>query len=356
MKEFEIKTYSNIKRDKKINDYNNGIQILRMILSYLILQLHCYNINQTNNKILRFFFRANLFYVSTFYIISYYFSYKTINSKNIKQILIRLQRILIPYFLLPIIFFLFNNIEYCFLGGNKINKIIFKDLFIQFLTGQRMHNVFWFQCNLIATFILFSIIRFLTKSTNYIFYVQFLGISGSIYYSFDLKYHFFSSKYLYEARTLFHDFPKVLFYTSVGITLASIININIKIHRKKILFFAIFNFYLLRDFTILINEPFFYLRTFIIGSGSISLFLLFSMLPLDYISNQTINKIIKQITSYTGGVYYFHFKILDFLKNKLIIIKNGTLIGCFFNYIICYILCFFGIKLFGKTKLKYLFI
>ena len=353
MKEFEIKKNPNIKRDKKKNDFNNGIQILRMILSYLILQLHCYKIDKNTCEFLKFCIRANLFYVSTFYIISYYFSYKIINSKNINQIKLRLQRILIPYLLLPIIFFIFNNIEYCFFGGNKI---IFKDLFIQFLTGQRMHNVFWFQCNLIATFILFSIIRFLIKSFNYVFYIQFFGICGSIYYSFDLKYHFFSSKYLYEARTLFHDFPKVLFYTSIGITLASIIDINIKIHRKKILFFSIFNFYLLKDFVILINEPFFYLRTFIIGSGSISLFLLFSMIPLDYISNKEINRIIRQITSYTGGVYYFHFKVRDFLNNKFIIVKSETLLGCFLNYIICYILCFFGIKVFGKTKLKYLFI
>ena len=79
------------------------------------------------------------------------------------------------------------------------------------------------------------------------------------------------------------------------------------------------------------------------------------MIPLDYISNKEINRIIRQITSYTGGVYYFHFKVRDFLNNKFIIVKSETLLGCFLNYIICYILCFFGIKVFGKTKLKYLF-
>ena len=61
MKVFKIKKFPIIKIDSKKNYVNNGIQILRMILSYLILQFHCYNIRQTNNKILRFSFRAFAF-------------------------------------------------------------------------------------------------------------------------------------------------------------------------------------------------------------------------------------------------------------------------------------------------------
>ena len=36
----------------KNTNINYGIQILRMILSYLILQLHCYNFKLTKNKLL----------------------------------------------------------------------------------------------------------------------------------------------------------------------------------------------------------------------------------------------------------------------------------------------------------------
>ena len=80
------------------------------------------------------------------------------------------------------------------------------------------------------------------------------------------------------------------------------------------------------------------------------------MLPLDNIKNKKINQLIIVITNYTGGVYYLHTKIQDILSPKLLIIKNKTLIGCLLNYIICYNICLIGIKIFGKTKLKYLFI
>ena len=61
MKEFKIKYNLITKIDNKKHYVNNGIQILRMILSYLILQFHYYNIHQTNNKILRFCFSAVFF-------------------------------------------------------------------------------------------------------------------------------------------------------------------------------------------------------------------------------------------------------------------------------------------------------
>ena len=79
MTKFKIKSNLITKIDNKKHYVNKGIQILRMILSYLILQFHYYNIHQTNNKILRFCFSAVFFYVPIFFIISYYFSYKIIN-------------------------------------------------------------------------------------------------------------------------------------------------------------------------------------------------------------------------------------------------------------------------------------
>ena len=56
-----------------------------------------------------------------------------------------------------------------------------------------------------------------------------------------------------EIRTLVHDFPKALFYTSIGITIASIIDINTIVHRKKIIFFAVYILYIIKDFIILID-------------------------------------------------------------------------------------------------------
>ena len=46
------------------------------------------------------------------------------------------------------------------------------------------------------------------------------------------------------------------------------------------------------------------------------------MIPIDYIENNTFDLIIKQITSYTGGIYYYHYKFKDILKTKLKILKS----------------------------------
>ena len=119
--------------------------------------------------------------------------------------------------------------------------------------------------------------------------------------------------------------------------------------------FSLFILYLIRDYLKLIKE-FYYLKSIILGIGAISLFILFSILPLDNNNNKISNKIIIQITNYTGGVYYLHNKIREILSHILIVVKNKTLFGCIINYITCYIICFLGFKIFKKTNLKYLFI
>ena len=167
------------------NELNYGIQILRAILSYLILQLHCYNINLTNNKVLIFLIKAFHFYVPTFYIISFYFSYRILKSKDINKIKLRLRRIGIPYFIWPTLFFLFTNIYYSIHRENKYNV---KDLFIQILTGKRIYNIFWYLCTLLLSFVLFSLLCLIFEK-NFLIIIQLIGLMGSLYY----PYHFYNT-------------------------------------------------------------------------------------------------------------------------------------------------------------------
>ena len=76
-----------------------------------------------------------------------------------------------------------------------------------------------------------------------------------------------------------------------------------------------------------------------------NLFFFFSILPFDKINSKRILIIIKQITSYTGGVYYIHPEIRY-------IIKKRNFMGIIKNYLICYLICFIGSKLFKNYKLK----
>ena len=90
--------------------------------------------------------------------------------------------------------------------------------------------------------------------------------------------------------------------------------------------------------------------------GAICLLIIFALLPLDNITNITIMFLIKQMTSYTAGVYFIHVKIMEYFHENITIFKNGEIRGCVLNYLICHSICFAGMKLFGKSKLKYLFI
>ena len=123
-----INLYRNMKNKKKIN---LGIELLRMILTFLIVYIHCYNTTSSNKKLLLFTLLFLEFFVPTFFIISFYFSHKTFESKNINKLKERFKRILIPYIIWPIIFWLkynFFNILY-----RKKDKEIFKNLYYQLL-------------------------------------------------------------------------------------------------------------------------------------------------------------------------------------------------------------------------------
>ena len=331
---------------------NIGLQILRMIMSFFIIQRHCFDVSLAKNAIIILTYETFRFYTTTFFLISYFFSYKTLKFKNINRIKLRLQRFIIPYIIWPIFIFLLNNIYYFF--GININHLNLKDLFIQLITGKRIYEVFWFQCNLIFTFILCCIIA-LTIQNYFLFTAQIFGIIGYIYHS--LHYHFeLFEAYNIEIRTLFQDFGKVLFFSSIGLTLASLVNIdNLKKRKKKAMLLSIFSLiivYLINYFYL--NKILYYLECIINIIAAISFFIHFSIIP--DLNNKQLVSLISKITNYTGGVYYLHVIVWKILSRKMDIFKRKTLNGCFLNYIICHFICFIGEKIFRKSKLKYLFI
>ena len=73
---------------------------------------------------------------------------------------------------------------------------------------------------------------------------------------------------------------------------------------------------------------------FLLYVFSISLFIIFAIIPIDILKYE---KKIKSITGYTGGIYYIHGYI-NLIANKYILIQlnlhQGTLIICIINYLI----------------------
>ena len=86
---------------------------------------------------------------------------------------------------------------------------------------------------------------------------------------------------------------------------------------------------------------------------SLLLFISFYILPLEN-SYCWLKKIIKQITSFTNGIYCLQTKIIPLVISY--IDKNGTLKSSLISYIILYFISFCSMKIVGKTRFKYLFI
>jgi len=327
---------------------NRGIQILRMIFSFNIVVFHCID-NKFQNIYIYFICRiAIYYYVPTFFLISFYFSYMTFTSRNIIKLKERLLRILIPYIIWPCIFWIkYSYIKY--IEGNK-EEINFKVLFHQLLIGKPFLPVFWFQFCLIFWSMLFIIIILCFKNF-YKYIMTFLFILILCLNHFGFVYYLLSGNQSFFAISICDLFFRNI-YMFTGFFFGSITILNRNIKFKSIIILlsyigSIFCKYLNN------NKKFDYIYTqFIINI----IFIFSSILPFNLIKNRIIILIINQITSYTGGIYYLHYEIKHRTFNDIYLIKKGNFFSCIIIYLICYLFCFLSFKIFKKTKLKYLFI
>jgi len=100
----------NNNHNKNISDKNLGIQVLRTILCLWVVFFHCLNIKYAYKKKYAFIF-TKFYHVPCFTFISFYFNANIFIQKNCKKIIIRLQRLLIPYFIYPISIWIINIIS-----------------------------------------------------------------------------------------------------------------------------------------------------------------------------------------------------------------------------------------------------
>ena len=291
-------------------------------------------------------------YVPIFFILSLYFSYHTIISKNIGNIKSRFERLLIPYFIWPIAFFIIRNFVIAYYNNNKYYKL--KDLISQMIIGFGIENIFWFQFNLILSHLIFVIIVF-WKDKNYLFLIQLIGILSFIFFSSNYHYEIFS-KYHKCIRQTIGLFFRILISSSIGFSSASIINIKfLEFHRKKSFFFAFVILYLFKTYFIPKDNNT-YFDFIIFNFCSVCLIIIFFLFPFDFKTKIKISFFIKYVTNYTNGIYCLHPKIRDLLCNDLKMLKHLNIKKCIIIYLICYMICFIGKILFRKNKLKYLFI
>jgi len=333
--------YENLNKKKQLY---LGIEILRMFFAFIILFFHCRNktiYNQTFNKNLSELVDLGL---TTFFIISFHFSYNSFISKNINKIKERFKRFLIPYIIWPIIIYLQKTLSN-FING-KNNNILFKCLIYQILIGNGIYIILWFSFNLIFISLLFINIIFITK--KYMAFLIFFGLMVILISSSNKYYKFwdgFNDIVSFSIRPITNTYKLGL----IGFFL-SLLKIIEKHKTQKYLFLCIFIILLWLG----INNDYF--KRILKNSFSIFLFLIFASIPFDKLKFN-IFTLIKQISRYTGGIYYIHLLIYSLLKQYIsFIISSGNIFMCIILYFLCYFICFIGSKLCKHNILKYLFI
>ena len=329
---------------------NYGLLILKSILAFYVVKTHCFNIKSINNKFLFYILGKNRkIHVPAFFNMSFYFNYKGLISKESIRNCKRFERLLIPYIFWPIIVYLINIILFkCYKFPNKFNL---RDLIIQLLLGVGIISPLWFQLNLMLTTLLFIFVIYIFKN-HYLSFLQFLMI-----FSYYLQYSKYrdlilrNSKYKLQISIIREIMVIPFAVTGFSLAANNIINILQKYKYKTFIFSSI-TFIFIDIFNIFINmNDYNGVQLNILSTCLIFIFSLFSFVKI----KSKYLYIIEYITKYSAGIYYLHTTVYLYLKNYIFAIRKGTIRGTFLIYIICYLISYSGMSLFGKTKAKNLF-
>ena len=334
-------------RNKK---FNLGIELLRFVLCVWVVIIHCSNIKKKDEK---YFGRG--FHVPTFILISFYFYYPLIEKRKIIKILFRFQRLLYPYILWPIIIFILNNFVSVNIPKEQINrKLNINDFYVQVLIGTRYHVLFWFLFNLLFLSVFITIIAFIFKKKflvvmkllgTFCLYIHFSGINVKLFFLFHRYF-----------RIPLGSLAELMPLAVIG-SIFSSNNLLLKLNNPPFHLYLIYIFliYLLFEYNLFIYyKGCIYPNILLNITASSILFISFG--TLNYNRLIMVNSIIKYITKYTGGIYYIHPIIRNYLRKYFIFFQNKSYFSSFIIYIINYFICFIGSKTFQNNKIKYLFI
>ena len=319
---------------------NYSLEFLRLILSFWVVIQHCYKYANRLNK--------GKFHVPIFMLMSFYFYYNILKRKSIIKIKKRFLRIVFPYIIWPILFFIFNNILFKFFGFSQYNKkLSLKNLLLQLVFGLNFHLVFYYQFNLIILTILFTIISILFN-TILIFIFQILLIISYVFQYSYLSYFIFN-QYTRDVRHSLGNIFELLPFAVSGITIRHLdIIIKLKKYKESVIFFSLVILFFILKFNIFVIIKGFWYQGFLLNIGGICIFIIFSLFSF---KNKKVIFFLKIITKFTGGIYYIHLVCYYFLKAKINFVKAKTFQGSSIIYIICYIICYLGNKLSYKIKL-----
>ena len=293
------------------------------------------------------------YHIPTFFIISFYFTYKTLISNNISKIKSRLERLYFPYFSWTIISWFVVNINLYIRKKKFKNKYRF--YINNILNGHNIVPNFWFQLDLIAINIIFLIVILIFGKNKYMFVLNNLFIFSYMLQYSGWNYNFFNNHYSIDYRSTYGRLIECIPNAISGFYLSSLnISEKMKNRRIEIIYFCLIFLVVisLSDFDLLLSLKYGGFRLNIAG---ICIFITFLIMPFEKINNYYFNIIINYITKYTAGIYFMHVLFGRYALKYLIPLIINKISGCIIIYILSYIICFIMSKLSRNTKFKHLF-
>jgi len=288
-----------------------GFAILSILLLHFCQDVAFYNthmsyVNRFSHIYLRFFssFGVDLFIIVS--AIGIYYSWN--KSKNLKDYIYkRINRVVIPYFMIAIPYFIVIN----FILHNNSFIYFIKDLFfISFFESG--NSIFWYIITIIIFYILFPLLNKIINETKCrkIYLILMIIIDIIINYLI-YKYNFIQ----YSKIILFLVRIPTMFigtYIAKKVYNKEVVNKNTVL--LLVLLFFLVNFMFVYDFKYIIHN-FFYSRYLTI---ILSIIIMYSLsLLLEYLDNKVINKILDFFGKYTLELYIFHVAFRHILTAEL---------------------------------------
>ena len=169
-------TQNDKNKNTQLHNFNFGFALLKNILAFDVIITHCFNKNTAQNNTILFITKRRKVHVPSFFILSFYYNYNTLVSSNIKKKIYRLNRLLIPYILWPLIIFVFSNLINAYRKFHCLSS--FNILIFQLLTGQGQNLFhFWYLFDLIITTLLFMAIIILFRKKHLFIIIEYFIIN-----------------------------------------------------------------------------------------------------------------------------------------------------------------------------------
>ena len=328
-----------------IKKVNIGIQTIRMMCCLLIICVHFYGYP---SKIIREY----IYSMHLFHFISFYYSYKTLSSRNIAKIKERIKRIFIPYIGWPLIFYAYNNLS------RASEQYDLKDLYYQILMGCGVYGIYWFLFNLLLLTLFFTLMNYIFKRITIVILFFICVFDYCFLFSGKAEELIFNNYRLkpikHSIRPLFLHF--IFVYTGYFFGSINLINKLYKIRIISIIFSFSFIYIFIKNFDLIFSKVSPFYKGLVQELFVFNIFIFFAMIPFDKINHKYLNSILDTLTNYTGGIYYLHVKMGNYFRAFIYKGKRIDFEGCLKIYLYCYIICFMGNIIFTNHYLRFLFI